>query len=734
MVAGDALLARARPWLDGERRDIVRSGLPIASLILVWLMTLTPTRPRMWFAVIAYGLLQLGVLLLRKRLQQQSERYLVNGLHWAATLIDIGFVLGITVVLTVPSRVVAPLAIVVALRLAADRRQRVLLWWAPLVLLAVYLATDLTVSQFPDVWPIYSLRSSWLAVSGLIFGLVGVILHTRSQFSNATLRMQLRNERQIREARVSELERTANELRGRMREQHALEEGLRVITSSLSLNEVLSQIVDSTVQMLGRERVAGMALSLTVDGELRQHVYAPYDDDHEPWASKLAEHTMLQRIPIIINDATQEDMYAALVGHRLRSAVCVPLFVGNDSPRGALIVVSEAAAAFSSSDARHLSAFASQAGIALGNAEMHSRIQQQQRLLHSVLRDINDGLIVLDADKQIVLTNPVGRRILGVTSEDYAVQSRLMELAESANASDLATVIGELKVHLDPGDDHDEGERIYQAFASHVRQESDTRLVAIVLHDITHYRAEERARNEFISMVAHELRNPLHSLNGFLKVVLQGRAGSLNDVQLDFLQMADSQVDMLKGRITELLEFNRMNAGKLTLNPQQNDLSLLVMGVVNRLSLQAEQTGLQLINTVNPSLPDCVFDTERIGQVLTNLIENGIKATPTGGRITVSAALRDGEVLLSVSDTGTGIAPSDLSKIFKRFYRAHPGQQSTYGTHLGLGLAICQQIVEGHGGRIWVESELGAGSTFTFSLPLAEQVVIAERVVAAEQV
>jgi two-component system, NtrC family, sensor histidine kinase KinB len=163
-----------------------------------------------------------------------------------------------------------------------------------------------------------------------------------------------------------------------------------------------------------------------------------------------------------------------------------------------------------------------------------------------------------------------------------------------------------------------------------------------------------------------------------------------------------------------------MKAGRLTLNPQLNDLALLVTGTVNRLSLQAEQTGLQLFNTVFDQLPECVFDSERIGQVLTNLIENAVKATPPGGQITISSQLSDSEVWISVADTGVGIAPGALSKIFQRYYRAH-SHSSSYGNHLGLGLTICQQIVEGHGGRIWVESEEHVGSTFTFALPLRDR-------------
>ena len=127
-----------------------------------------------------------------------------------------------------------------------------------------------------------------------------------------------------------------------------------------------------------------------------------------------------------------------------------------------------------------------------------------------------------------------------------------------------------------------------------VQSEDNQHLVAIVLQDVSRYREEEQERSDFISMVSHELRNPLHSLNGFLKVVLQGRAGPLQEMQQDFLQMADTQVDLLKGRINELLEFNRVKAGRLSIHPELNDLALLVTSTTNRLSMQADQHGLKM--------------------------------------------------------------------------------------------------------------------------------------------
>jgi signal transduction histidine kinase len=250
--------------------------------------------------------------------------------------------------------------------------------------------------------------------------------------------------------------------------------------------------------------------------------------------------------------------------------------------------------------------------------------------------------------------------------------------------------------------------------------EEDPSHVAIVLHDITDHKAEERARTEFISMVSHELRNPLNTLNGFVKIVLQGRAGPLSELQEEFLGLADGQVEQLKGRITELLEFNRLDSGRLRLQPDWCDVAALVESTSARLQLQAEQAGLTLVSEVQPDVPELLVDGERIGQVITNLAENAIKATSAGGTIAIGVEVCDTEVQIYVSDTGMGIPPEEQAKIFSRFYRAHRAP-SNQGTHLGLGLSICQQIVEGHNGRIWVQSEVDQGSRFTFALPLVDR-------------
>ena len=714
MIAGDAITARARPWLVANKRDLKRALAPVATLGLAWWLSALTLPAIAWYGTIGYGLLHLSLVLYRRHNKAIGRPTSQDALGWTAIGADAIFALILISQADLMGRGVYPLYLLLVLRALASYRRMPISTIVPFLFGPIYVYAPLFDALRPGEIPIDRLTGWGLLTGSLGIGAVGIWAGGAQQRVNSALRHELRAERMAREARIADLERSANDLRARMRQLHALEEGLRVITSTLSLDEVLNQIVDSTVQMLGSARVHGMVLSLESADDFEHSLFMLDDATDMTWATLLTRRAIDQQVPLVIADISLDAELSQTVPPTMRSALCVPLFAGEGPAQGALTVVSVATSAFSSSDARHLTALALQAGIAIHNAELHSRLRQQQRLLEAVVRDINDGLIVVDARSQIVLTNPIGRDLLENANDAQAAMAQLMALASSIRSEDRPTLMSELQLKQGDG----ESERIYQAFGSQVRHdESEELLVAIVLRDITQQKEEERSRSEFISMVSHELRNPLNSLNGFIKVILRGQAGALTALQHEFLQIADGQVEQLKSRIAELLEYNRVEAGRLVLDPRLNDLSLLVSGTATRLALQAEQSGLALVNEVSANLPECYFDSERIGQVLNNLIENAIKATPPGGTITLRSELYEDEVWVRVCDTGVGIPAEEQSKIFQRFYRAH-NRASSKGNHLGLGLAICQQIVIGHRGRLWVESEEGHGSCFTFALPL----------------
>lgn len=247
--------------------------------------------------------------------------------------------------------------------------------------------------------------------------------------------------------------------------------------------------------------------------------------------------------------------------------------------------------------------------------------------------------------------------------------------------------------------------------------------VVVALNDITdRKRAEEELKetmemkSQFISTVSHELRTPLTAMKEAVIIVLDGIAGKLNKDQKHFLDIARRNIDRLARLIDDVLDFQKLNVGKMKFQMHPNRVDRTIEDVYHTMRASAEKKQIHLSVDLDSSLPPVVYDSDRVIQVLTNLISNAIKFTPEGGTILVSAQRREESLAIQVRDTGLGIPQEALPKIFNRFYRVHRPGKEIKGT--GLGLAIVQKIVTGHGGRIAVESEVEKGTTFTILLPL----------------
>ena len=254
------------------------------------------------------------------------------------------------------------------------------------------------------------------------------------------------------------------------------------------------------------------------------------------------------------------------------------------------------------------------------------------------------------------------------------------------------------------------------------------RIVELEVSEAERKRAEERAReaealreldrlrSELLANVSHELRTLLASIKGFASTLLQPDVNWSEDEQRDFLQSIDQEADRLTRLINDLLDISRLEAGALTLEKRDCQIPEILNSVSSRLANLTEhhQLGVRVPSGLSP-----VFvDETRIGQVLTNLVGNATKYSREGSPITIEAQFADDQIIVSVADRGVGIPPELLDRLFDRFYQTESivtGRKS--GT--GLGLSICRGIVEAHGGKIWVESEYGKGSKFTFTLPLA---------------
>jgi two-component system phosphate regulon sensor histidine kinase PhoR len=234
-----------------------------------------------------------------------------------------------------------------------------------------------------------------------------------------------------------------------------------------------------------------------------------------------------------------------------------------------------------------------------------------------------------------------------------------------------------------------------------------------VFHDLSDVKRVEQVRRDFIANVSHELRTPLAAIKSVIETL---EAGAKDDPAsaAEFLSRADSEVDRLVQMVEELLELSRLESGDIPLTRLPLDFNLILRNAVDRLSTQAQRADVELTLEVEEGLPQATGDADMLERVVINLVHNAVKFTPRGGSVRVSAAGADGSVRVSVHDTGVGILPEDLPRIFERFYKA---DRSRGGGGTGLGLAVARHAVEAHGGNISAESTPGEGSTFTFTIP-----------------
>ena len=337
---------------------------------------------------------------------------------------------------------------------------------------------------------------------------------------------------------------------------------------------------------------------------------------------------------------------------------------------------------------------------------------QERSYLMAVLNSTADAVLAVDGEGQIALANAAAERLFSRSQEEL-VGSRF------AWAMPDEHVLEALKTSREEG--RPETCLIVRPNRKHL-QVTATPItgggewaVLVVFHDITEAKRLEQTRREFVANVSHELRTPLAAIKSVIET-LQG--GALDDraTAQDFLSQADAEVGRLARIVEELLELSRLESGQVPLAQRSLDMRVVLAQAVERLRPQAERQGLSLALEVAPDLPSLVGDGERLERAVLSLIDNAVKFTPRGGSVYVSASFTDDVVTVEVSDTGTGIPSEDLSHVFERFYKADRARQ---GGGTGLGLAVVKHTVEVHGGAVAVESILGQGSTFRFTLPIA---------------
>lgn len=347
------------------------------------------------------------------------------------------------------------------------------------------------------------------------------------------------------------------------------------------------------------------------------------------------------------------------------------------------------------------------------NAKVASVAEERNRMA-MVLAHLADGVVIVDADGQVLLANPAAMRLLGLGEREQPAGKPIANVVADSNIRLVWQRSRESRQEHEIMIEMPEKGLFMRAVATPIagaRPGGE----ALVLQDLTQVRRLETVRRDFISNISHELRTPLASLKALVET-LQDGALEDSSVAADFLQRMEVEVDALTQMVQELLELSRIESGQVPIRLAKVFVSDIASEPLERLRPQAERKGLTLEVDLPPEDILVLADLERTRQVVTNIVHNAIKFTP-GGKVTLSVAHSGNEVVFSVADTGVGIPSHDLPRIFERFYKADRARASG-GT--GLGLAIAKHLIQAQGGRIWAESREGRGSTFYFTLLVAK--------------
>jgi two-component system phosphate regulon sensor histidine kinase PhoR len=499
------------------------------------------------------------------------------------------------------------------------------------------------------------------------------------------------------------------QLEGRLHELDTLVEIGKRVTGQLDLQQVLTRVVEAAVTLTHAEE----GTLLLVDhptGEL--YLYASTGTDRIdqtlrlPVSDSLAGQVIQTQRPLVI---TGEDLRKIKTQYFFRDLAYVPLVVKNESI-GVLGVTNRESskAVFEPHMLQFLSLLADFAAIAIENARLYAASEKERETLNTVLRGTEDAIIVTDQYNRVLFCNPAACRAFDVQFP----QSRGHALARVIDHQEVTELFSQ-----EPGSggrsrrreiELAEGKRVLNAQLSIVKGVGRV----AVMQDITHLKELDRIKSDFVTTVSHDLRSPLTSILGYIELIR--RSGPLNEVQQQFVTRITSSVKSITVLIEELLELGKIEAGF----DQEREPMLLqpvIRQVVDSLRQLSEAKRQKLDVRVPENLPMVLGNPLRLRQLLNNLIENAIKYTPENGQIRVLLHADNSFLVLRIMDNGIGIPPQDQPFIFDKFFRTDEAIDHFPGT--GLGLSIVKGIVDAHNGRIWVESQMGSGTTFTVMLP-----------------
>jgi PAS domain S-box-containing protein len=493
----------------------------------------------------------------------------------------------------------------------------------------------------------------------------------------------------------------------------------RELSADLDLGATLSRVLELTIAAFGATR--GSLILLDEDGGVLRHIFAHQGQvttvsnavQGRVVQDGLASWVVQHREGVILSDARQDPRWLA-VGYSTfvtRSVLSVPL-IHPDRVAGVLTLTHERANFFTRAHLDLITSIASQAAVALVNARLFEVVKQERARLEAVVAGTDDAIVATDREQRIMLLNPAAERAFGISFVEVAFRplgetfphQRLVEAFHQAQ-SEGQTPSGELTLP--------NGRVLFFTISHIVAGPRGEGGWVAVMQDITHLKQLDRMKNEFVSVVSHDLRTPLATIHGFADVLTRMLEGEARE----YAERIKVQATRTAQLVEELLDLGKIESG-MDAAQARCMLDAIIAEALEAARFQAEAGGVA-INTEVPALEHPVLGNPvRLRQVVDNLIGNALKYTPSGGSVTVRAWENNGQATVTVQDNGVGIPRESLPRIFEKFYRVPlAGTAKAAGT--GLGLAIVKAIVEHHGGQVWVESEVGVGSTFGFTLPYA---------------
>jgi len=509
-------------------------------------------------------------------------------------------------------------------------------------------------------------------------------------------------------------------------------------TQSLDTEKILNDTLDKSLEILGfdvgfirlvepdtRHMVVRVARGLHSPEFLTS--VAPIDSERRN-ASRIVFET---KEPYISLDVRKDPHYKNRTMERegVISSALAPI-MSKKRVLGTMGVGSRRYHKFPKREISLLKAFGHQLGMAMENAQLYDEISKRKVYIENLVENAGEAIISTDLEDQILNWNRAAEVIFGYTKEEVVGKGlatllppdRLWELEEMRNKVQLTGVIRNLEVRRKRKD----GRVIDVALAVSPIKDNNGNVVGFLrlAKDITEKKNFEgrlkeldRMKSDFVSNVSHELRTPLTSIKGSVDNMLDGITGPLNEKQNRYLTRIKSNSDRLSRLINDILDLSKAEAGGIDLTPTDFPLVNLTRDVAEIMRPVATEKLISL-EVVSPDIGLTAWaDRDKVTQVLLNLIGNAVKFTSPHGKVNIVIQRNGNEwVQISVTDTGPGIQSDQVDKIFDKFYQiARVTKQQTKGT--GLGLAISKALVEMHGGRIWTESEVGRGSTFSFTLP-----------------